>query len=91
MGFLADLKALFTSAPTYAQKVQYLDNKASTVGGKLNWRDSVVDFLKLMGMDSSVSARATLAKELGYAGEYTGTSEQNEWLKQNLMDHLVRN
>jgi hypothetical protein len=51
-----------------------------------------VDLLKLMGQDSSLEARAVMAKQLGYLGpgKFTGTAEQNIWLHQQLMSHLQR-
>ena len=36
---------------------------------KLNWQSSIVDLMKLLGLDSSLQNRTTLAKELGYSGD----------------------
>ncbi len=88
MGILDYLSSLFTTMSTYEQKEKYLDDKNKTTGSHLQWRDSVVDLLKLMGQDSSLHARATLAHELGYHGVFTGTADQNTWLHRQLMDHL---
>ena len=88
MGILEYITKLFSGTSTYEQKEKYLDDKVFTTGSRLQWRLSVVDLLKLMGQDSSLSARATLAKELGYPGHFTGTTEQNEWLHQKLIDNL---
>ncbi len=97
MGILADIgaffKKLFEHTPTAEEKAKYLDDKAATTGGDLNrkiWRNSTVDLLKLMGQDSSLSARAVMAKQLGYQGKFTGTADQNIWLHKQLMDHLQR-
>jgi hypothetical protein len=96
MNIIADIEAffkkLFEHTPTADEKAKYLDNKAATTGGNLNWRNSTVDLLKLMGQDSSLEARAVMAKQLGYPGpgKFTGTAEQNIWLHQQLMSHLQR-
>jgi hypothetical protein len=83
-----EVKSWFEPNVTVQQKAQYLDSKAATTGGNLDWRNSVVDLLKLMGQDSSLSARAALAKELGYQGPFTGSAAENEWLHGKLMDNL---
>lgn len=52
---------------------------------RLDWRNSIVDLLKLLKLDSSLAARAILAKELGHEGEFTGTAEQNIWLHKQVL------
>lgn len=42
----------------------------------LDWRNSIVDLLKLLDLDSSLEARKDLAEEIGIFN-YTGTPEQN--------------
>lgn len=54
----------------------------------LDWQHSIVDLMKLTGMDSSLSNREELAKELGYTGEMDGSAEMNEWLHGKVMDKL---
>ena len=92
MGILADIEGFFESffkgPATPDQKAKYLDHKVTTTNQRLDWRHSVVDLLTLMGQDSSLSARATLAKEFGHQGPFTGTADQNIWLHQKLMDNL---
>ncbi len=94
MDILADVEAffkkLFGKASTPEEKAKYLDDKAATTAGHLKWRISVVDLLKLTGQDSSLSARAAMAKQLGYQGNFSGTADQNIWLHQKLMDNLQR-
>ena len=85
---IAEIKSWFDGPATDQQKAQYLDKKAATTGGNSNWRGSVVDLLKLMGQDSSLEARAALAKELGWGRTFTGTAAENEWLHRKLMDNL---
>ena len=36
---------------------------------ELDWRKSIVDLMKLVGLDSSLTARKQLAAELNYAGD----------------------
>src|SRR6478736_4991486 len=46
---------------------QVLNNMSQASGQTLNWRTSIVDLLKLLGLDSSLQARKELASELGYS------------------------
>lgn len=60
---------------------------------KLNWRTSIVDLMKLLGMDSSLANRKELAKELGcpenlIGGDY---SQMNVWLIKAVMKKLAEN
>ena len=54
----------------------------------LDWRNSIVDLMKLVNMDSSLPARRSLAQELGYTGALDGSAEMNIWLHQQVMGHL---
>jgi len=65
-----------------------LDAAAASAEEKLDWRNSIVDLLKLTHQDSSLQARKELAKELGYPGELNGSAEMNTWLHQKVMDRL---
>ncbi|WP_374944670.1 DUF3597 domain-containing protein [Sphingomonas sp.] len=51
----------------------------------LNWKTSIVDLMKLIGMDSSLHNRQELATELGYTGEKNGSAEMNLWLHDKVM------
>lgn len=51
----------------------------------LNWKTSIVDLMKLIGMDSSLHNRQQLATELGYTGEKNGSAEMNLWLHEKVM------
>ena len=55
----------------------------------LNWRTSIVDLLKLLGIDSSLDNRKELATELGYKGEKDGSAEMNIWLHKAVMRQLA--
>ena len=55
----------------------------------LNYRTSIVDLMKLLGMDSSLENRKELATELGYTGEKDGSAEMNIWLHKEVMKQLA--
>ena len=42
-----------------------LTAEAANAGQPLNWRTSIVDLMKLLGIDSSLANRKELAQELG--------------------------
>ena len=46
----------------------------------LNYSTSIVDLMKLLGIDSSLDNRKELATELGYTGDKDGSAEMNIWL-----------
>jgi len=56
----------------------------------LNWRTSIVDLMKLVGIDSSYENRKKLAEEMGRQ-DYSGSAEDNEWLHQRTMEELEKN
>ena len=58
---------------------------------KLNWRTSIVDLMKLVGMESSLAERKELAKELGYTGSTQDTAAMNIWLHKQVMKKLAEN
>lgn len=58
-------------------------------GEKSNWRESIVDLLKLLQIDSSLNARKQLAQELGYSGALDGSAEMNIWLHKQVMQKLA--
>ncbi len=51
----------------------------------LNWKESIVDLMKLLGLDSSLGARKRLAQQWGYAGPLNGSAEMNIWLHRQLI------
>ena len=57
----------------------------------LNWQSSIVDLMKVLKIDSSLSNREELAKELGYTGELNGSAEMNIWLHKATMQKLAEN
>jgi hypothetical protein len=69
-----------------------LERLAASNSQQLNWKTSIVDLLKLLGLDSSQSARRDLATELGCPAEKMGDSAQmNVWLHQTVMQKLAAN
>lgn len=66
-----------------------LDDLASNGSGRLDWRNSIVDLMKLLNLDSSLAARRTLATELGHDGAFDGTAEQNIWLHKKVLARVA--
>lgn len=66
-----------------------LTQKAQASGQHLDWQHSIVDLMKLLGLDSSLSAREQLATELNYAGAKDGSAAMNIWLHKAVMDKLA--
>lgn len=65
---------------------------ASRPQQQLNWRTSIVDLMKLLELDSSLSARKTLATELGCPPEKMGDSaKMNVWLHKTVLQKLAAN
>ena len=58
---------------------------------KLDWRHSIVDLMKLLKLDSSLTARKELAKELHYTGNTKDTAAMNIWLHKQVMIKLAEN
>lgn len=68
-----------------------LNDLATRSDQKLNWRTSIVDLMKLLGLDSSLAERKGLAEELGYHGALDGSAEMNIWLHKRVMRELAAN
>ncbi|ALJ14982.1 MULTISPECIES: DUF3597 domain-containing protein [Sphingopyxis] len=68
-----------------------LSAEAANAGQPLNWRTSIVDLMKLLGIDPSLDNRKALAQELGYTGELNGSAEMNIWLHKAVMRELAAN
>jgi hypothetical protein len=68
-----------------------LDQAVKAKGEKLEWRTSIVDLMKALDIDSSFSARKTLAKELGYTGDSNDSASMNIWLHKQVMTKLAAN
>jgi 3-oxoacyl-ACP reductase-like protein len=72
-----------------AELEELIKKTASAQQEELNWRESIVDLMKLFKLDSSLGARKELAKELGYTGALDGSAEMNVWLHQQVMIKLT--
>jgi 3-oxoacyl-ACP reductase-like protein len=57
----------------------------------LDWKKSIVDLMKLLKLDSSLSARKELAKELAYTGDMSDSAAMNVWLHKQVMTKLAEN
>jgi hypothetical protein len=72
--------------------VAKLEALASAHAEKLNWKVSIVDLMKLLGLDSSLAARKELATELGCPADKMGDSAQmNMWLHKTVLQKLAEN
>jgi Domain of unknown function (DUF3597) len=68
-----------------------LNGLAATHAERLDWQHSIVDLLKLVGLDSSLAARKELATDLHYTGELDGSAAMNLWLHKEVMKKLADN
>ena len=68
-----------------------LTKLASENKEKLDWSKSIVDLMKLLNMDSSLSARKELAGELHYSGDTNDSATMNIWLHKQVMQKLADN
>ena len=57
---------------------------------KLNWQTSIVDLMKLVGLDPSFTNRKQLAQELGYTGDTADSATMNIWLHKTVMEKLAQ-
>ena len=72
--------------------VAKLESLAQANAEKLNWKVSIVDLMKLLGLDSSLGARKELATELGCPAEKMSDSAQmNMWLHKTVLQKLAAN
>lgn len=88
--------ATATAAPAAAPPANVdvgaiLDGLAAKNPEKLDWKHSIVDLLKLLGMDSSLSARKTLAQELHYTGDMNDSASMNIWLSKEVIKKIAEN
>ncbi|SAL72973.1 hypothetical protein AWB71_04584 [Caballeronia peredens] len=77
------------AAPVDVEAV--LTQMQASHGEQLNWRTSIVDLMKLLGLDSSLSARKELASELHYSGNTEDSAAMNIWLHKQVMQKLAEN
>ena len=68
-----------------------LEGLAAKNPEKLDWKHSIVDLMKLVGMDSSFTARKQLATELHYTGDPNDSASMNVWLHKEVLKKLSEN
>jgi Domain of unknown function (DUF3597) len=88
----APAAAPVVAAITEVDVVAKLEGLAVSHAEKLNWKTSIVDLLKLLGLDSSLTTRKALATELACPAEKMGDSAQmNMWLHKTVLQKLAAN
>ena len=87
----AGLNAPATATASPVDVGAILDGMAAKNAEKLDWKHSIVDLMKLVGMDSSLSERKELATELGYTGDMGDSAKMNMWLHKEVMRKLAEN
>lgn len=85
----AQAPAAAPSEPVDVEAV--LDAAVAKSGQKLNWKTSIVDLLKALDIDSSLTARKELADELGYTGDKGDSAAMNIWLHKQVIAKLAAN
>jgi hypothetical protein len=80
-----------TPAATQVDVERILNDLGSRNPQKLNWRTSIVDLMKLLGLDSGLEARKSLAQELHYTGDMNDSAGMNIWLHKQVMKKLAEN
>src|SRR3954454_19065800 len=68
-----------------------LDKAVAAKKEKLEWRTSIVDLMKALNLDSSLSARKELAHDLHYDGDTNDSAKMNIWLHKQVMKKLAEN
>ena len=68
-----------------------LDELKAASKQTLDWRVSIVDLMKLLGIDSDITNRRALAHELGYTGDLNDSATMNVWLHKQVMKKLAEN
>jgi len=78
-------------APPTVDIAAVMEGLAAKNAEKLDWKRSIVDLMKLVGMDSSLSARKELATELHYTGDTNDSASMNVWLHKEVLRKLAEN
>jgi 3-oxoacyl-ACP reductase-like protein len=89
----AEAAAVQTPAADPVDVVAVCEALAAKNPQKLNWKQSIVDLMKLLGLDSSLANRKILAEELSCPKELIGGdySQMNIWLHKAVMQKLAEN
>ncbi len=79
------------AAPQTVDAKAVLEGLSAKNPQKLDWQHSIVDMMKLLGLDSSLSNRKELAQELHYTGDTDDSASMNVWLHGEVMKKLAEN
>ncbi|MBS1104377.1 DUF3597 domain-containing protein [Gluconobacter sp. Dm-62] len=90
-GAAAPAAAAATPAAAPVDVDAVLSGLAANAGQPLNYKTSIVDLLKLLGLDSSLQSRKELAGELHYSGSTDDTATMNVWLIKQVYAELAKN
>jgi len=77
--------------PPVVDVTAILNDLAKKNPEKLDWKRSIVDLMKLVGMDSGFAARKQLAAKLHYSGDPNDSAAMNIWLHKEVMKKLAEN
>jgi hypothetical protein len=77
------------AAPAPVDVEAVLKRMAADNKQQLNWQTSIVDLMKLVGIDSDITNRRALAHELGYTGDLNDSATKNVWLHKEVMRKLA--
>ena len=83
--------ATAVAPPQTVDVTAILNDLAKKNPEKLDWKRSIVDLMKLVGMDSSFAARKQLAAELHYTGDPNDSAAMNTWLHKEVLRKLAEN
>lgn len=75
--------------PRSVEIAPILDKAVAEKHEKLEWRTSIVDFMKALDIDTSRATRKQLATELGYTGDANDSASMNVWLHKEVMEKLA--
>jgi hypothetical protein len=78
-------------APAEVDIMAVLEDLSANSKQKLDWKNSIVDLMKLVGMESSLAERKALATELGYTGDMSDSATMNIWLHKEVMKTMSEN
>jgi hypothetical protein len=70
---------------------ELLTSRAIKMNKPLNWSESIVDLMKLMGLDSREDHLIRLALKLGFKGDVGDSYTMHIWLHKQLLKILAKN
>jgi len=79
------------ASPKVVDVAAIMESLAANNPEKLDWKKSIVDLMKLVGMDSSFKARKQLAQELNYTGDPNDSASMNVWLHKQVLIKIAEN